>query len=68
MLCGLRLIAQQVKNLRAIQETQDTQVLSLVGKILSKRKWQPTPVFLPEKSHGQKSLEGYSQQQISFVS
>ena len=25
-----------------------------------RRKWQPTPVFLPEKSHGQKSLVGYS--------
>ena len=24
------------------------------------RKWQPTPVFLPEKFHGQKSLVGYS--------
>ena len=24
-------------------------------------KWQPTPVFLPEKSHGQRSLVGYSQ-------
>ena len=23
-----------------------------VGKILWKRKWQPTPVFLPGKSHG----------------
>jgi len=23
-------------------------------------KWQPTPVFLPGKSHGQKSLVGYS--------
>ena len=23
-------------------------------------KWQPTPVFLPEKSHGQRSLVGYS--------
>jgi len=22
--------------------------------------WQPTPVFLPGKSHGQKSLAGYS--------
>ena len=27
-----------------------------VGKILWRRKWQPTPVFLPGKSHGQKSL------------
>ena len=24
------------------------------------RKWQSTPVFLPGKSHGQRSLEGYS--------
>jgi len=31
-----------------------------VGKILWKRKWQPTPVFLPGKSHGQRSLTGYS--------
>ena len=25
-----------------------------------RRKWQPTLVFLPEKSHGQRSLAGYS--------
>ena len=25
-----------------------------------RRKWQPTPVFLPGKSHEQGSLEGYS--------
>ena len=31
-----------------------------VGKIPWKRKRQPTPVFLPGKSHGQKSLTGYS--------
>ena len=29
-------------------------------KIPWSRKWQPTPVFLPEKSHGQRSLAGYS--------
>ena len=28
------------------------------GKIPWSRKWQPTPVFLTEKSHGQKSLGG----------
>ena len=27
-----------------------------VGKIPWSRKWQPTPVFLPGKSHGQRSL------------
>ena len=28
---------------------------SWVGKIPWKRKWPPTPVFLPGKSHGQRS-------------
>ena len=32
----------------------------LVGKIPWRRKWQPTPVFLLGKSHGQRSLAGYS--------
>ena len=27
---------------------------------IGKRKWQPTPVCLPGKSHGQRSLAGYS--------
>ena len=31
-----------------------------VGKIPWRREWQPTPVFLPEESHGQKNLVGYS--------
>ena len=31
-----------------------------VGKIPWRRKWQPTPVFLPGKSHAQRSLVGYS--------
>ena len=31
-----------------------------VGKILWRREWQPTPVFLFEEFQGQKSLEGYS--------
>ena len=31
-----------------------------VGKISWRRKWQPTPVFLPGESHGRRSLVGYS--------
>ena len=31
-----------------------------VRKILYSKKWQPTPVFLSGKSHGQRSLVGYS--------
>ena len=32
---------------------------SWVGKIPWRGKWQPTPVFLPRKSHGQRNLMGY---------
>ena len=31
-----------------------------VGKIPWRRKWQPTPVFFPGESRGQRSLMGYS--------
>ena len=31
-----------------------------VRKMPWKRAWQPTPVFLPRESHGQRSLMGYS--------
>ena len=33
---------------------------SWVGKIPWRRKWQPTPVFLPREFYGQRSLVGYS--------
>ena len=33
-----------------------------VGQISWRRNWQPTPVFLPGESHGQRSLAGYSPQ------
>ena len=31
-----------------------------VEKIPWRRAWQPTPVFSPGESHGQRSLEGFS--------
>ena len=46
-----------VNNLPAMQEAQ---VQSLIGKTPWRREWQPSPVFLPGKSHGQRSLVGYS--------
>ena len=33
-----------------------------VGKIPWRRKWKPTSVFLPGKSHEQRSLAGYRPQ------
>ena len=40
----------------------DSAIKSLlwVGRISWRRKWQPTPVFLPGESHGKRSLAGYS--------
>ena len=37
------------------------------GKIAWRRKWQPTPVFLPGESQGQRSLEGYKSVQLQRV-
>ena len=46
-----------VNNLPAMQKTW---VQSLGWENPLEKEWQPTPVFLPEKSHGQRSLAGYS--------
>ena len=43
------MVTQKVNNLPAMQETQ---VQSLDREISWRREWQPTPVFLPGKSHG----------------
>ena len=40
--------------------TADPGLIPRSGRFPWRRKWQPTPVFLPGKSHGQKSLVGYS--------
>ena len=45
---------------RSQPAVQDSQIQSLGCKILWRRKWQPTPLFLPGESHGQRSLAGYS--------
>ena len=50
-------MAQTVKNLPAMQETWFN---PWIGKISWRRKWPPTPVFLPGEFHGQRSLAGYS--------
>ena len=53
----LSLVAQRLKRLPGIRETQ---VRSLDREDPLEKKWQPTPVLLPEKSHGQRSLVGHS--------
>ena len=49
-----------VRNLPASTGDTGVQVQSWVGKILWRREWQPTPVFLPGKSHEKRSLVDYS--------
>ena len=51
------LVTQLVKNLPPMQETGFD---PWVGKIPWRREWLPTPVLLPGKSHGQRSLAGDS--------
>ena len=43
-----------------MQETQEIQVQTLGREDPWRRAWQPTPVFLPRESHGQRNLVGYS--------
>ena len=51
------LVAQTVKRLPAMWEAR---VRSLGREDPWRRKWQPTPVLLPGKFHGRRSLVGYS--------
>jgi len=53
-------VAQWYRIHLPVEETQETWVQSLGQEFPWRKKWQPTPVFLPGKSHGQRSLEGYS--------
>ena len=50
-----------VKNLPAnADDAGDAGSIPALGRSLWRRKWQPTRVFLPRRSHGQRSLAGYS--------
>ena len=54
---GASLMTQMVNNLPTVQRPGFSPG---VGKIPLRRKWQPTPLFLPGKSHEWRSLAGYS--------
>ena len=51
------LVAQMVKNPPAMQETW---FYPWFKKMPWRRKWQPTPIFLPGEFYGQRRLAGYS--------
>ena len=55
------LVAQMVKNL---PEMQETQVVSFGWKIPWRRKWLSTPVFLPGDFHGLRRLQFMRSQRV----
>ena len=57
---GVYQVAHWKRILLPVQETQVKGFNPWVRKIPWRRQWQPTPVFLPGESHGQRSLVGYS--------
>ena len=52
------LLAQNVK--KKLSTMQETRVQFLCQEDPLEGKWQPTPIFLPEEFHVQRSLMGYS--------
>jgi len=57
------LVTQKVKNLPAMQKIW---VQSLGWEDPWRRAWQPTPVFLPGKSHGQRILANKYSLNVSY--
>ena len=53
-------VALMIKNLAAnAGDKEESRFNPWVRKIPWRRAWQPSPVFLPGESHGQRSLAGY---------
>ena len=55
---GLRL--SNVSDVTKLPAMQETQVEPWFRKIPWRKDWQPTPIFLPGKSHAQRNMAGYS--------
>ena len=53
-------VALVVKNLCQCRRQKRYRFAPWVWKILWRKKWQPTPAFLPRKSHRQRNLAGYN--------
>ena len=65
ILCGgspmhWRMFTRWLTQWRICLQSRRPQFDPWVGKIPWRTKWQPTPIFLPRKFHGQRSLVGYS--------
>ena len=58
----------KITNKKVTQETslgwKGALPIALLRTYIRRRQWHPTPVLLPGKSHGQRSLVGYSPQSL----
>ena len=54
----ISLVVQAIKNLLAIQETNNTRIQPLGWEDPLEKEMATTPVFLPRESHGRRSLAG----------
>ena len=52
--------AKRLRHFRLTRSKVRALASKLISELLWRRKWQLTPVFLPGKSHGRRSLTGYS--------
>ena len=59
-MCILSGLPRQLSSKESLCQYRRLGFYPWVRKILWRRKWQPTPVFLSGKFHGQRNLEGYS--------
>ena len=54
-----------VKNLSAdAEDIRDAGVIPGQGRFPWRKKWQPTPLFLPGESHGQRRLQSIGSQRV----
>ena len=55
------LVVKNLSNLPAnVGDVREADLIPGSGRFTWSRKWQPTPVFLPGKFHGERNLVGYS--------
>ena len=59
---GDRLVSRWLSGKEPARQCKRCEFDPWVRKIPWRRKWQPTPVFLPGESHGQSGLAGYNPQ------
>ena len=57
---GIKIAGRNINNLRYADDSTLMAESEEELKSLLIRQWHPTPVLLPGKSHGQRSLVGYS--------